>query len=337
MDEGLVEEWCSSSNTVEGWTEMMNLVTEQANQSIDALTGSPEKLSTENFDKQIVNKVKILNFKTPKTKKKQADESDDDDNSVKTEEPIETTKVYNYNPLPFRSLFQTLDERIRSIRKTLGLLLKWKKTESVFTAKLSSHVDAMFEFLKRSIGSKLKNFSHSFDGPNIWNLLENFATRFSSIDNEIKEKVALETVVLKSTQAALQKQLGIETMDRKFNEKRVEDCLKKLAPRIENGEKFTLSGLEVLKKQIDLLTNKIDDLNAPSALNLNHALSRLYPTSTTATTIQASNKDFTTDIEDLKRTLDDIKSTVRELKVAGDKSSTKFGGLNFSSGPDAKA
>ena len=141
--------------------------------------------------------------------------------------------------------------------------------------------------------------------------------------------MAFETVGLKSTQAAMQKQLGIETSNRKFNEKRVEDCLKKLAPRIENGEKFTLSGLEVLKKQIDSLTNKIDDLNAPSASNLNHALSRLNPISTTATTIQTSNKDFTTDVEDLKRTLDDIKSTVWELKVAGNKASTKFGGLIF--------
>ena len=71
-----------------------------------------------------------------------------------------------------------------------------EKSESIFTAKLSSHVDAMFEFLKRSIGSKPNNFSHIFDGPTLWSVLEIFSAHFSNLDEEIKDKVSLETVCL---------------------------------------------------------------------------------------------------------------------------------------------
>ena len=108
MDKELVKEWLASSNTVEGWTEMMDLASERAN--LDATSGESNKISTENFDKHIKQKVKILNFKTPKAKKKQADESKDDEISVKSEEPIEKTSAYNYNPLPFCSIFRMLDQ-----------------------------------------------------------------------------------------------------------------------------------------------------------------------------------------------------------------------------------
>ena len=50
-------------------------------------------------------------------------------------------------------------------------------------------MDAMFESLKQMIGSKPKNFSSDFDGATLWNILENFAARFSSFDKEMKDKV----------------------------------------------------------------------------------------------------------------------------------------------------
>ena len=103
-----------------------------------------------------------------------------------------------------------------------------------------------------------KKKSPEFDGSTVWNILENFAARFSTLDKDIKDKIIVETAGFQASQIALQKQLGLETNDQKFNESRFQDCLKKIAPRIENGEKFTLSGLELLKKQIDMLTNKIE-------------------------------------------------------------------------------
>ena len=332
MDEELLKEWLASSNTVVGWTEMMNLATERAKMDVSA--GQTEKISTNNFDYHIKQKAKILNFKTPKAKKKQADDSEDDEISLKMEDPIETTKIYNYNPLPFRSLFRMVDERVKSVRDTLSELLKWKKSESVFTAKLSSHVDAMFESLKQMIGSKPKKISSDFDGATLWNILENFAARFSSFDKEIKEKIVVETSGFQASQIALQKQLGLETNERKFNENRFQDCFKKLAPRIENGEKFTLSGLDLLKKQIDMLSNKIDDIKSPDASALTKSLENLN-TKTNTTLPVAGN--ISNDIDDLKRNFEDVKATIRELKAAGDKATTKFGGLFFSSGHDSKA
>ena len=145
----------------------------------------------------------------------------------------------------------------------------------------------------------------------------------------------METMGLQATQAALQKELGIEVNNRKFNENCFQDCLKKIAPRIENGEKFTLSGLDLLKKQIDIISNKINDLQTPNASSLNQALSNLN-TVTRSNTVN-NNNAISLEVEDLKRSLDYIKSTIRQLKSANDKTSTKFGGLNFSSGLDAKA
>ena len=129
MDNSLVEDWCNSTNTVEGWSEMMNLITEQAKQAIDNSSGDLVKLLTETFDKHVEEKIKILNFKTPVGKEKQADDSEDDKILIETEEPIEDTKEYNYNPLPFRTLYRMLDKRIRSLRKTVLSLLRWKKSE----------------------------------------------------------------------------------------------------------------------------------------------------------------------------------------------------------------
>ena len=105
---------------------MINLVLEQTDMVVAKGTEDNSKITTKNFDKHVEQKVKMFNFKTPLIKKKQADDSEDDDISLNSEDPIENTSTFKYNPLPFCSLLKLLDERIKYLRDTLTLLLKWK-------------------------------------------------------------------------------------------------------------------------------------------------------------------------------------------------------------------
>ena len=115
MEEELGLEWLASSNTLEGWVELINIAQEKANESID--DANKDLITTEAFGNHTEKKSKVLNFKTPKYKRKTAENSDTNKISVKSEQPIEDTSTYKYYPIPLRSLFEILGERILKLRK----------------------------------------------------------------------------------------------------------------------------------------------------------------------------------------------------------------------------
>ena len=153
-----------------------------------------------------------------------------------------------------------VDERIRSLRDSVISIVEWKRSKSIFTAKLNAHTEAMFEFLKRLIGTKPRDLPSELDGSSLWNVIENFASRFKNLDKEIKDTVASELMGVQASNTALQKQLNLEIGERKFINNYSEDLLKKFATRINNGEKITMVGLNVLKKEIIDLNNKINQI-----------------------------------------------------------------------------
>ena len=83
-----------------------------------------------------------------------------------------------------------LDDRISKIRKAVCSLIEWQKTETVFTANLSTHTEAMFDFIKRSMGKKTNDLPAEFDGPTIWKVIENLIERFLNIDADLKKEVS---------------------------------------------------------------------------------------------------------------------------------------------------
>ena len=95
-----------------------------------------------------------------------------------------------------------------------------------------------------------------------------------------------------------------------------------------------MAGLEVLKKQIDELNNKFNAINVLLAKDFNKALVNLNTGTTTNVT---SASGLNNDIDDLKKSIDGINSTLRSLSSAVNDTSIKFGNLGFSSIRDAKA
>ena len=314
MDDKLISEWMASSNTLEGWIELISIADDKIKETSDD-EDADLVISIEAFDEQIEKKSKILNFKTPKDKKKTSETSETDDISLDTEDPIEDTDNYKLSPLPFRTLYKMLDKRIKHVRDAVRLLASWKQSESIFTAKLSTHVEAMFGFFKRSIGTKPSNFSPDFDGSSIWIVIENMIKRLTNFDFEIKNEISRTSSGIVAEQVATKKSLNIEITDRKFESRKLLNLSKECIARVDGVEKFTVTGLELLKQQIDVLNS---NLKSVKASNLN-------------------SKSTSKDLNELHQTLEDLKTTVQNIKNSNDGNSIKFGGLGFLSGFDAGA
>ena len=349
MEEDLVNEWLASSNTLEGWSELIRLA-EQKSKETKSEEGNDVKVTTEVFDKAIENKAKILSFKTPKAKRKQAADSDaSDEGEISSEPPVERVKDFNNDPTPIKALFQLLDGRITVLRKSLKKLWEWKRTETVFTAKLSTHMETMFQRYDRIIGIKPNNFPSEFDGPNIWSVFSNFASRFSSIDKDISAKVTSNNSSNVAAQMALEKKLNIEVSERKSDFITATDNFKNLAPRLDSSEKFTISAFQLMKKQVDAINSDLTNLKKTGASikktsffgNSDHEdledLKKTVEDLKTNINTSRTHDPSSGDLEELKRTVDDLRTTVHSVKTANDSDSVKFGGLGFTSGPDVSA
>ena len=69
---------------------------------------------------------------------------------------------------------------------------------------------------------------------------------------------------------ALEKRLNIQISERKANYNTANNTLKKLSPRLDNAEKFTISGFQVMNKQMD--TTNVELLNLKKRDNKNMSL-----------------------------------------------------------------
>ena len=93
-------------------------------------------------------------------------------------------------------------------------------------------------------------------------------------------------------QVATKKSLNIEITDRKFESRKLLNLSKECIARVDGVEKFTVTGLELLKQQIDVLNS---NLKSVKASNLN-------------------SKSTSKDLNELHQTLEDLKTTVQNIK-----------------------
>ena len=71
-------------------------------------------------------------------------------------------------------------------------------------------MEGMFQRYEQIIGTKPNNFPPDLDGPSIWSIFGNLASRFSTIDSEIKSKILANNSSTVAAQMALEKRLNIE-------------------------------------------------------------------------------------------------------------------------------
>ena len=113
----------------------------------------------------------------------------------------------------------------------------------------------------------------------------------------------------------------MRTSNRKINESKIKKILDDLHPRIKKGANFIMMGLDLLKNQIDNLANKLNVVRIPSTTDLNVALNNL---NTAADLNQNSSNNRDEDLDDIQRTIEDTRGSIRDLKSVNNKSTTKF-------------
>ena len=247
---------------------------------------------------------------------------------METEDPVEDTNTYNQNLLPFLSLFKMLDERIIKVRKEVRSLIKCQKTVILFTANLSTHIEVMFDYFRQTIGKKPNDLPAEFDGSTIWKVIENLIKMVLNVDSDMKKEISTSVSGILADQIALRKQLNIEILERKSETKKIDDVTRDTSTRTDGVEKFTVAGLELLKRQIDVLNSNIKSLK-PSK--------HLIATSKTLESEIKVTDDTSDDFKKLHRMIDDLKTTVQSLKNKSDGNAIQFGGLGFTLGYDAGA
>ena len=173
------------------------------------------------------------------------------------------------------------------------------------------------------MGKKPNDLPAEFDGPTIRKVIENLIKRLLNIDADLKKEVSSSLLGLLAEQIALRKQLNIEILEQKGVTNKVDNLARHNSSRLDSVEKITISGLELLKQQIDVLNTNIKNLKSSKSLNL-------VSNSLGNKEVQIE-KETPQELESLHRMVDDLKTTVTNLKSQTDGNSIKFGGLEFTS------